>query len=388
MEDRYYMEHALRLASAGAGHVTPNPLVGAVLVRNGQVIGEGWHARYGGPHAEQAAIDHALQQGNDPRGATLYCTLEPCSFTAPDKHNPPCTTAIRTHGIRTVVLAIVDPNPRVRGSGIAQLKQAGIEVRTGVCARKAVRQNEAYILSREQRRPYIVLKWAQSLDGCMATGSHDSKWISSPSAREEAHHLRGRLDAVMVGSGTAAHDDPQLTVRTANNRYPQPLRVVVSRHGNLRKDSHLVTQADTIPTRLYCTGISPDQQSRLTAAGIQVIPVEPDSESLPSLHQVMQHLYDDGIQSILVEGGARLHASLLRQGLYDRITAFTEPVFLGDGLRPTDNLHPATVAAAPRLLDSEFHRFGSTISISGLHPDAARLLHDLIPDKEASCSPV
>ncbi len=278
--DDYFMEYALQLAEAGRGQVSPNPLVGAVLVRDGKIIGEGCHAGYGGPHAEQAAIENALQQGNDPRGSVLYCTLEPCSFTSPEKHNPPCTLAIRRHGISEVVIAIEDPNPQVSGSGIEQLQQAGISVRTGICAAAAVRQNEAYILARENKRPYIHLKWAQSLDGSMAAHSGDSKWISSASARIQAHTLRAASDAVLVGGGTAAYDDPQLTVRLPGDSNPTPLRVAVSSQANIDVHSHLYTEAGRIPTRVYCSkAVSSAAIIRLETAGITAVQVDYASDS-------------------------------------------------------------------------------------------------------------
>lgn len=389
--DTQYMERALQLAEAGRGYVAPNPLVGAVLVQNGQIIGEGYHSHYGGIHAEQAAIQDAQQRGNKIHSSTLYCTLEPCSFTAPDKHNPPCTDAILQHGITEVVLALVDPNPLVSGNGITRLRDAGVTVRSGVCATAAVRQNESYILPHVTNRPHIHLKWAQSLDGCMAAHTGDSKWISSLQARDKVHTLRASSDAILVGCGTAITDNPRLTARTKTEGTRQPLRVVVAAHANLPLQHHLIQHADTIPTRLYCLDTAPTRTVKdLAKAKVTVIPVAPDSENSQyvSMPHVFEDLYTNGIRSVLVEGGAGIHNTLLSQKLYDRISVHTEPILLGAGPRPSTGMPPAnTVATAMRFSDPLYQQLGTTIEMSALNPVSAAHLHNLIAcSEEASCS--
>lgn len=415
--DTMFMEQALRLAENGRGHVSPNPLVGAVIVREGQIIGRGYHAAYGGPHAEANAIEDALSNGHSLQGSVLYCSLEPCSFCSPRKHNPPCTHSIIEHGFSRVIIAIADPNPLVSGNGIAQLKEAGIEVSLGVMAEDALRQNEAYILSMRLQRPYLHLKWAQTLDGFIATENGDSKWISSREAREEVHRIRKASDAVLIGIGTAEADNPRLTIRLGsaahrasaglhelhaiNSKEKQPLRVVLDSSARLRLDSLLVKDANRIPTMVYCSTDADRGRCRaLEEHGISVRQLEANSDKGLPLAKILDNLYTDGIRSILVEGGAGIHSSFLSAGLYDRLTVFTEPVLLGSGRRPSSGIPAArTIASAVRMTEQQYQAYGSTMSVSSLNPESAVHLRNILNNSassgaitckkyvEAACSP-
>ncbi|GAB6089754.1 bifunctional diaminohydroxyphosphoribosylaminopyrimidine deaminase/5-amino-6-(5-phosphoribosylamino)uracil reductase RibD [Spirochaeta dissipatitropha] len=400
--DTMFMEQALRLAENGRGHVSPNPLVGAVIVRDGEIIGSGYHAEYGGPHAEANAIENTLANGHSLEGAVLYCSLEPCSFCSPHKHNPPCTRSIIEQGFSRVVIAIADPNPLVSGNGITALRDAGIETIVGVLAEEALNQNEAYILSMRLQRPYLHLKWAQTLDGFISTESGDSKWISSREAREEVHRIRKSCDAVLIGSGTAEADNPQLTIRlggaasrasaglhelhTDNENVKQPLRVILDSNADLRIDSRLVKDAHRIPTRVYCSTDADETRCRnLEKNVVTVRRIETDSSTGLSLEKIMDDLYADGIHSILVEGGALIHSAFLSAGLYDRLTVFTEPILLGSGRRPSSGIPAArTIASALRMTDQHYQAYGTTMSVSSLNPESAAHLRKILINTASS----
>lgn len=313
------MDRALVLALRGWGRVSPNPLVGAVLLRDGQVIAEGFHAEFGGPHAEAAA----LAACPDPRGATCVVNLEPCAHHG---KTPPCADALIAAGVRRVVMALPDPHPEA-GGGRKVLERAGVEVATGVRRDAAAALNAAFLcgLARPDR-PFVALKMATSLDGFIADAEGRSRWISGPEALDYVHWLRAGFDAIGVGRRTADADDPQLTVRGPLAPRVAPRRVIFARSGRVRKDLTLVRTAGEVPT-LVVTHPQQRQEtaSRLSAAGVQVVGAEGVSDALVALRAL-------GIGSLLVEGGSTIAAQLLAQGLVDRLYWIQAPLWLGSGM--------------------------------------------------------
>ncbi len=320
--DREFMAEAIALARRGLGRTSPNPAVGAMVVRAGKRVGRGWHRRAGGPHAEVFALREA---GARARGATLYVTLEPCSHVGKTE---PCVEVVLASGIRRVVVGTIDPNPRVQGRGIAKLRRAGVDVRVGVLAeecREIIENFEKHVTT---GLPFVLLKLAATLDGRIATASGDSRWITGPAARRRAHQLRNRLDAVVVGSGTVLRDDPELTCRVRGGR--DPLRVVLD--GRLRSpETARIFRKDPVRTWLYTRAQSSAKARRLAARGVVVRPGGGDRPG--SLRRVLRDLARSGVQSVLLEGGATLAARALREGLVDRLGIFLAPKLLGGDAR-------------------------------------------------------
>ncbi len=329
------MRRALALAERGWGHTAPNPMVGAVLVRDGVVVGEGYHAEYGGAHAEAAALDQA---GDRARGATLYVTLEPCAHTG---KTPPCTDAVLAAGVRRVVAAVAEPNVAARG-GAKKLRKAGVDVALGALEAEARELNIIFFHGAEFYRPFVTLKLAVSREGALADAARTPRWLTGPEARREVHRLRAGHDAIAVGLGTALADDPQLTVREVPPPRKAPVRVVFSRGGKLPRSSRLVATAREIPVILLVLRIEPEQRAALTAAGVTVIEVR-------DLNEGLLELASRGVRSVLLEGGARIAGAVLRAGSVDRIVMFQTHVELGpDGLMPFAFAPPDLVAPGPK----------------------------------------
>ncbi len=320
-DDERWMREALRLARKGLGRTSPNPAVGAVVVRGGRVIGRGWHRRAGGPHAEIFALREA---GARARGATLYVTLEPCAHHG---RTGPCVEAVLAARCARVVVGAVDPNPRVRGRGLAKLRRAGVSVDTGVLGEEARRMNEDFEKLITTGEPFVVLKLAVTMDGRIATRTGDSRWVTSAASRRRVHELRNRLDAVIVGSGTVLADDPQLTCRIRGGR--NPLRVVLD--GRLRAPISARVFDGAAPTRLYTRSPDAAKAKRLRARGTDVRRGGRDRPG--SLRRVLRDLARDGVKSVLVEGGAGLAARALTDGVVDRLILFLAPKLVGgDGV--------------------------------------------------------
>ena len=343
-QERRFLSRALALARRGLGRTSPNPAVGAVLVRDGQVVGEGYHHRAGEPHAEVLALREA---GEAARGATLYVTLEPCSHWG---RTPPCADALIRAGVRRVVACTLDPNPRVDGRGFARLAAAGVEVALAgePFRERARRLNAAYEKHVTTGLPYVTLKVAMSLDGKIATASGDSRWISGEASRAMAHRMRARHDAVMVGVGTVLADDPLLTARPPG-RPParQPLRVVVDSEARTPPGSRLVASAGPgAPVLVATTTRAPAARAdALRAAGAEVLALPPGPDGRVDLRALMAHLGGRGITGVLVEGGATLAGSLVASGLVDEVVAFVAPVILGGERAPS----PVGGAGAARV---------------------------------------
>ena len=325
VEDEKYMRLALRLARRGAGATSPNPMVGAVVVRGNRIVGRGYHRQAGEPHAEVLALRSA---GEKARGATLYVTLEPCNHFG---KTPPCTEAVLKAGIRKVVVGMKDPNPLVSGRGIRRLRRAGIQVEVGEFGEACRELNAAFCKYITSRRPFVILKGALTLDGKIATPSGDSRWITGPESRQEVHRLRQAVDAVMVGIGTVLKDDPLLNVRLSRTRPKhQPLRIVVDSRLRVPLNSRLVQTACRYPTLIATTrAASPSKIRRLEKVNVEVWALPKNSRGKVNLKILMKRLGDRDILSVLLEGGAQINASALRARLVDRFLFFFAPKIVG-----------------------------------------------------------
>ena len=345
------MRAALALARRNLGQVWPNPAVGCVIVKESRVVGRGWTRKGGRPHAETEAL---AQAGAAARGATAFVSLEPCSHHG---KTPPCADALIAAGVGRVVAALEDPDPRVSGAGIARLREIGIAVETGLCAAAAEELNGGFFSRVRHGRPLVTLKLATSLDGRIATATGESRWITGPAARERAHLLRATHDAVLVGTGTALADDPQLTCRLPGLETRSPVRIVIDRLLRLPATLRLFTEADRVPTWVVTLASSdPERRSVLADQGVKIIAAEPDPAGGVDLGVLLRRLGDEGLTRLLVEGGGRLAAALLRAGLVDRLVWMRAPLLLGgDGLPAVAALGLGTLAGAPRftLLSSE-----------------------------------
>ena len=328
------MARALVLARRGWGHVAPNPMVGAVIVRNGDLVGEGAHRRFGEQHAEVEALAAA---GAAARGSTLFVTLEPCTHFG---KTPPCADAIISAGVARVVVAVRDPNPDASG-GVERLREAGIEVDIGVLAEEARELNAAFFHAFHSDRPWITLKLAVSLDGAIADASRRPAWITGPDARRRVHHMRAGADAIGAGMGTILADDPLLTVREADPPRVPPLRVIFSRSGRLPLTSRLAQRTHEAPVLVFANVPDPSYDHALRSLGVEVLPAA-------SLTEAMQVLRARGVQSLLVEGGAALAGSLLDASLVDRLVLFQAPIILGAGGLPAFGGFRSTIAESQR----------------------------------------
>lgn len=327
-QDDHFIRHALTLARRGRGYVEPNPMVGAVVVRDGRIIGEGYHRRFGGSHAEIHALRAA---GSAARGSTLYVTLEPCCHHG---KTPPCTRAVIEAGVSRVVAAMVDPNPRVAGDGMRQLEQAGIATQVGPLTHQALELNEPFIKRQVTNLPFVIAKWAATLDGAIATATGHSQWISNPRSRRLVHQLRARVDAVVVGIGTALADNPMLTARDAKPRRVAR-RLVIDPRLELPIDSALVQSAEDVPltvaTSADALARQADHVRQLQAAGVELLRL-PVSRGRLDLAHAMRYLVEThDATNVLVEGGAGTHGAFFEQGLVDEVWAFIAPRLVGDG---------------------------------------------------------
>lgn len=324
-QDEIWMRRALELAERGRGHVEPNPLVGAVLVRAGQIVGEGWHQKYGAAHAE---INAHTQAGEAARGATLYVTLEPCCHHG---KTPPCTDAVIRAGIANVKAALQDPFPQVTGQGAAQLRNAGIPIEFGLCEAEARRQNAPYLTLLTLGRPHVHAKWAMSLDGKIATRTGHSKWISNDASRRRVHELRGRMDGILVGIGTALADDPLLTARPPGAR--TPCRVVVDSNARLPVSSRLAATARDTPVLVATCCRDEAQLMPLRQAGCEVLCV-PGTDGKVAIADLLKELGGRRWTNLLVEGGSGTLGAFLDIGAIDEAHVFVAPLLIGGADAP------------------------------------------------------
>ncbi len=357
------MTRALELARRAEGRTRPNPLVGCVVVRDGRVVGEGFHAQAGGPHAEREALASCSE---DPRGATMYVTLEPCSHTG---RTPPCADAVIGSGVARLVIAQRDPNPQA-GGGIERIRAAGIQVETDVCAEETMLLNPAFNTYHMLGRPLVTLKWAASADGCTSCEGGDSRWISDASSRRRVHEMRARADAVLVGIETALRDDAKLTVRDAEvPPGPKLRRMVLDAELRLPPDHPLVV-ADPETAVVWCTeDASPEREAALANAGATVRRIRRRERGGVSVAELVAALHGEGVQSLLVEGGRRVAGSFLAEGLADRVAVITSPVLIGSGGNALSALvvrEPVTrMDRAVRLHHTRVETIGDDVLLEG-----------------------
>ena len=361
MDDTYYMNMALDLAKQGLGYTSPNPVVGAVVVKKEKVVGKGFHAGVGQAHAEVAAIDNAE---TDVTGATLYVTLEPCNHQG---RTPPCTEKIIASGIKRVVIAMNDPNPEVAGGGADYLRAGGIQISVGVGEDRARKMNEAWVKYVETKRPFLTVKCAATLDGMIATKTGDSKWVTGEESRAYVHILRHISDAILVGVDTIKKDDSRLTTRLDGQKGLDPKRIILDTHLSIPENAR-VLKLDSDSDTVIVTGpsISNRKKVAIQKSGINIIQA-PLKNGWVDLEFLMDFLGESAVTSLLVEGGGRVIASCLKAGIVDKIAFFFAPKILGgnDGI-------PICMGAGPELMkDSiavnnlQVHRFGDDVMLEG-----------------------
>ena len=358
--DESLMRRALEIAERGRGYVEPNPVVGAVLARQGRIIAEGWHQRFGGAHAEINALAAA---GPAARGATLYVTLEPCCHHG---KTPPCTDALLAAGIARAVVALKDPFAQVAGHGIAQLTAAGMAVEVGLCQAEARRQQAPYFKLVTTGRPYVHAKWAMTLDGKTATRSGDSKWISNETSRRKVHELRGRMDGILIGIGTALADDPLLTARPPGPRLAA--RVILDSKARLPLSSQLVRTAGAAPTLVVVSPTAPAEHiEALRQAGCEILIPTPEHEPTPRLHALLDELGRRRWTNLLVEGGSEVLGRFLDARAIDEVHAFVAPRLLGgsQGKTPIGGHGAELLAGACNLAGWEVNVLDGDVYVRG-----------------------
>ena len=358
--DVLYMKRALQLATEGAGFTSPNPMVGAVIVKDDRIIGEGYHPRFGDKHAEVMAIENATESVE---GATLYCNLEPCCNTIVGKKTPACSLRLIQENIRRVVIATLDPNPFMQGHGVERLRQAGIEVTTGVLAEEATRLNESYFKFIQTGEPFVHLKIAQTLDGRIATRSGDSQWITDENARRLVHRWRATHDAVLIGIGTVLKDNPRLTVRHVEGR--QPWRVVLDTHLRIPLDAHLV-QDDWRDRTIIFHSKTADafKQQTLKKRGVRLL-TAPTTDHGLSLSAILQQLKTFNIAAILVEGGQQVFTRWIAEQRFDKLSVFIAPRLMGEGIAAIGDLRTETIADTLPLQCVQWQAIGHQMLVEG-----------------------
>ncbi|SIR04821.1 bifunctional diaminohydroxyphosphoribosylaminopyrimidine deaminase/5-amino-6-(5-phosphoribosylamino)uracil reductase RibD [Halanaerobium kushneri] len=366
IDDQKYMARALNLARQGEGSTSPNPMVGAVVVKNGEIIGEGFHHKYGGPHAEVYALQAA---GGAAAGADIYVNLEPCSHYG---KTPPCAQKLIDSGIKRAVIAMIDPNPEVAGRGIKMLREAGIKVEVGLLEEKAQRLNESFLKYIQSDYPFVYLKKAQTLDGYIASSTGDSKWITNSRARLEGHRLRHRVDAIMVGIGTVLADNPSLTARLEAKNGIDPLRIILDPMLDIPMDARVINQKSRADTLIICAENFPParavealEKKEILAQKekVQVMSFKTGADNYFRLKDLLQTLHDHKISSILVEGGARLSHTFLKEKLVDKFYYFIAPKIYGgsDGIAAFWGSGPKMMADAVELKIIEQKNLGDNL---------------------------
>ena len=357
--DETYMKMVIEEAKKGIGHTSPNPYVGALIVKNNKIIATGYHAQYGPAHAELDAITHATESL---AGSTLYCNLEPCCHEA--KQTPPCAQRIINEKIARVVIANRDPNFHVNGKGIDLLRAAGIEVTEGILQDEGEQLNEVFFTSMLHKKPFVHLKWAQSLDGNIATYAGNSKWISSPEALHKVHLLRKKYDAILIGQNTLVKDNPHLTARL-DEHVSAPWRIILAKLNTLSMQCNVTTDAYNHKTICItdATDIAQNAEKAATlkANGVRIATVNRDETGALDLRQVLAELHAFGITSVLVEGGSAILTSFIEQNLWNRMSVFIAPLFIGGGLQAVKSPAPEYINNAARFRNIQYETYGDTI---------------------------
>jgi diaminohydroxyphosphoribosylaminopyrimidine deaminase/5-amino-6-(5-phosphoribosylamino)uracil reductase len=361
MNDSHFMNMALDLAAKGEGSTSPNPMVGAVVVKDGLVVGSGYHKVAGGPHAEVFALDTA---GSLAKGATLYVTLEPCNHAG---RTPPCTRRILESGVGRVVAAMKDPNKNVAGKGAEFLEQNGVPVITGVCEAQAKKLNEAFIKYVCTGRPFVIAKCAATLDGRIATRTGDSRWVTGESAREFVHQLRHKVDAIMVGINTIRNDDPSLTTRLPGMQGSDPVRIILDTHLSISTDARVLRQTSAVPTILIAGPKAPARKKRaLEKMGARVLETSLKNE-LIDMNAMMELLGVMELTSLLIEGGSRVMASAFKHAVVDKVLFFYAPKILGgdDGIPICSGPGAEQMSKCIAVNEMAVHRLGDDVLIEG-----------------------
>ncbi|MGB2862196.1 MAG: bifunctional diaminohydroxyphosphoribosylaminopyrimidine deaminase/5-amino-6-(5-phosphoribosylamino)uracil reductase RibD [Sedimentisphaerales bacterium] len=380
IKDEKFMEMALRLARRGISSVEPNPAVGAIIIKANQIIGRGWHKNFGGPHAEINALEDCQTLGVRPNGATMYVTLEPCSHQG---KTGPCTQAIISAGIAKVFIAMTDPSEHANGRGLEQLRQAGIEVHTGICEAQAKILNAPFIKFTTTGRCWVTLKWAQSIDGkvAWADGIDDRRWISNDQSRRDAHKLRRRAQAILVGINTIIADDPLLTARP--NKGKKPARIVMDSFLRIPPDCRLLASIDESPVIIFTNHKSvkanPYLAEELSNKGVELLAYPDTGRS--NLHYLLAELSNRGISQLLVEGGPTLLTSFLKENIADEIIVYIAPKILGSQSSVGITRPMAELSQAVGLHNVEIERFGDDVCFHGLTEKA---MDEISPDPERS----
>lgn len=368
-DDVRFMQRALVLAVKGRGRTSPNPMVGAVVVRHGRIVGEGYHARAGEPHAEVTALEHAAESG---RGAELYVTLEPCCHYG---RTPPCTDRIVQAGIRRVVIPATDPNPLVSGRGMQTLRDAGIIVESGLLSEEATGLNEAFIKFITRRTPFVVLKAAVSLDGKIATRTGEARWISGERSREHVHELRDQVDAVIVGIGTVRRDNPRLTTRLPEGGR-DPIRVIVDGAGPLPLDAQILQAGFAPRTWVAVPADTPVERVRtLERCGLTVLEAG-GSHGRVRLEALLKRLGERQLTSVMIEGGEGIFTSAIEERIVDKFLLFVAPIFVGGKTAPSllGGAGIDTIGQALRLSRPRIEQLGEDVLIEGYTNDM-KVLH-------------
>lgn len=321
--DEQYMKRALELSLRAWGKVSPNPYVGAVIVKDNQIIAEGWHKACGGPHAEIEALNIAKEKAD---GATIYVTLEPCCHYG---KTGPCTDALIQAGIKRVVYAIDDPNPKVCGKGKEILEKAGIEVCAGICEEEARKINEIFFFNQVHHKPFVALKAALSLDGKLATSKNESKWITGEKARVKTHELRAGYDAILIGSGTLRSDNPQLTVREGNYVGKNPIRIILlGKTASFNHEAEIFNTEETETWLVYPKNLQLNHKRELEEKNVRLVPLE-NTHGEIDISRLLEFLQQEKIKSLFVEGGPKIHTSFLQSGNAQRLYLFFAPKLIG-----------------------------------------------------------
>ena len=355
------MKQVIELATMSKGRTAPNPMVGAILVKNGRLIGKGFHKRYGEKHAEIDAIENATESvGN----STLYCNLEPCCHSIPGKRTPPCTDRIIKEKIKKVIISTIDPNPYVNGKGVEILEQAGITVEVGILEKECTYLNEIYFKSIQTGKPFVHLKIAQSIDGRIATHLQDSQWITDEKARKLVHEMRRNYSAVLIGLKTVKKDNPKLTVRLAEGN--QPYRVILDEKLEIPPKSNLLEDEFKDKTIIFTTpNHSPETKKYFLNKGIKVNTVNGNGTGLVDLEFVLDWLKLNGITSVLVEGGGEVYTQFLRKKLFDKISIFIAPIIIGNGIEAIGDLQIQKISDAMHLENVSHTKINSQILFEG-----------------------
>lgn len=362
-KDEMYMKKALKIAKKGEGFTSPNPMVGAIVVKDDEIVGKGYHQYYGGSHAEVYALDEA---GEMARGSTIYVTLEPCSHYG---KTPPCSLKIINSGVKRVVAAMKDPNPEVSGKGFEMMREEGIEVKVGLLENEAKKLNEIFLKYISSDYPFIILKSAQTIDGYLATSTGNSKWVTGEKARLYGHQLRHKVDGILVGINTVLSDDPSLTARPENIAGKDPLRIILDSKLKTPEDAKIITQDSEAKTLIVHGKQATDNKKKFfeTKENVELLYLKVKENGTIPLKRLLKKLHKRKISSILIEGGGKVNYSFLKEKLVNKFYNFIAPKYFGgnDGITVFDGDGPLKMEDAIKIKDYEMEKIGNDFLIKG-----------------------